>query len=40
MKAVQRYLDWNEKSKGPVVVKMVCGVLVIIAGLYLLWTAS
>jgi len=40
MEAVQRYLDWNEKSKGPVVVKRVCGVLVIIAGLYFLWNAS
>jgi cytochrome c-type biogenesis protein len=39
MDAVQRYLNWNEKSKGPVVVKKVCGVLVIIAGLYLLWNA-
>jgi len=39
MDAVQRYLNWNEKSKGPVIVKRVCGVLVIIAGLYLLWNA-
>jgi len=39
MEAVQRYLDWNEKSRGPWVVKKVCGVLIIIAGLYLLWTS-
>src|SRR5664280_2292372 len=36
---VQRFLNWNEKSKGVTVVKCVCGVLVLIAGLYLLWTA-
>ncbi len=33
---VQRYLDWNEKSKGAVVVKKVCGVLVILGGIYLI----
>jgi cytochrome c-type biogenesis protein len=36
---VQQYLDWNEKSKGPVIVKRVCGVLVILGGFYLLYTA-
>src|SRR5664280_183144 len=36
---VQRFLNWNEQSKGVTVVKCVCGVLVLIAGLYLLWTA-
>ncbi len=36
---VQRYLNWNEKSKGAVVVKRVCGVLVILGGLYLIYTA-
>jgi cytochrome c-type biogenesis protein len=36
---VQRYLNWNEQSKGPVIVKRVCGVLVILGGLYLLYTA-
>ena len=34
---VQRYLDWNENSRGPVVLRRVCGALVILAGLYLLW---
>lgn len=36
---VQRYLDWNERSRGSVVVKRVCGALVVLAGLYLLYTA-
>jgi len=36
---VQRYLNWNEKSHGAVLVKRVCGVLVILGGLYLIYTA-
>lgn len=36
---VQRYLNWNEKSKGAVIVKKVCGVLVILGGLYLIYAA-
>jgi cytochrome c-type biogenesis protein len=36
---VQHYLDWNEKSKGAVVLKKVCGVLVLLGGLYLIYTA-
>jgi cytochrome c-type biogenesis protein len=36
---VQRFLNWNEQSKGVTVVKCVCGLLVLIAGLYLLWSA-
>jgi len=36
---VQRYLNWNEKSKGAVLVKKVCGVLVILGGLYLIYAA-
>ena len=36
---VQRYLNWNEKSKGTLVVKKVCGVLVILGGLYLIYIA-
>ena len=31
---VQHYLDWNEKSRGAVVLKRVCGALVVAAGLY------
>jgi cytochrome c-type biogenesis protein len=36
---VQHYLDWNEKSKGAVILKRVCGVLVLLGGLYLIYTA-
>jgi cytochrome c-type biogenesis protein len=36
---VQRYLKWNEKSKGAVVIKKICGVLVILGGIYLIWIA-
>ncbi len=37
---VQRYLNWNEKSKGAVVVKKICGILVLLAGLYLIYIAK
>jgi cytochrome c-type biogenesis protein len=36
---VQRYLNWSEKSKGTTVVKKVCGILVILGGLYLIYAA-
>lgn len=36
---VQRYLDWNEKSKGALILKRICGTLVALAGLYLLYIA-
>jgi cytochrome c-type biogenesis protein len=36
---VQRYLNWNEKSKGAVILKRICGVLVLLAGLYLIYIA-
>ncbi len=36
---VQRYLNWSEKSKGTGIVKKVCGVLVILGGLYLIYAA-
>ena len=35
---VQKYLNWNERSKGAVVLKKACGVLVILGGVYLVWT--
>jgi len=38
-KLVQRFLNWNEQSKGVTIVKCICGALVLIAGLYLLWSA-
>ncbi|HNX34015.1 MAG TPA: cytochrome c biogenesis protein CcdA [Kiritimatiellia bacterium] len=37
--AVQNYLNWNEKSKGALILKKVCGVLVLLGGLYLIYTA-
>lgn len=36
---VQRYLNWNEKSKGAIVLKKICGVLVLLGGLYLIYIA-
>jgi cytochrome c-type biogenesis protein len=36
---VQRYLNWNEKSRGAVILKRICGVLVLLAGLYLIYRA-
>jgi len=35
---VQQYLNWNEQSKGPLIVKRICGVLVILGGIYLIYT--
>ncbi len=37
--AVQRYMNWNEKSKGAVILKKICGVLVLLGGVYLIYTA-
>jgi cytochrome c-type biogenesis protein len=37
---VQRYLNWNEHSRGVVVVKGGCGVLVILGGVWLIYTAA
>jgi len=34
---VQKFLNWNERSKGAVVVKKVCGVLVVLGGVYMLF---
>jgi cytochrome c-type biogenesis protein len=35
----QRFLNWNEQSKGVTAVKYVCGVLVILGGLLLIYSA-
>ncbi|MDO9555719.1 MAG: cytochrome c biogenesis protein CcdA, partial [Atribacterota bacterium] len=35
---VQKYLNWNESSKGVLVVKKICGVLIILGGMYLIWS--
>lgn len=37
--ALQRYLNWSESSRATAIVKKICGVLVILGGLYLLWKA-
>ena len=37
---VQRYLNWNEKSKGATILKGVCGVLVLLGGVYLIYIAT
>jgi len=37
--AVQRYLNWNERSNGAVILRKVCGGLVLLGGLYLIYTA-
>jgi len=36
---VQRFLNWNEQSKGVAIVKAVCGVLVMLGGLWLIYSA-
>lgn len=36
---VQRYMNWNEKSKGSMILKKICGVLVLLGGLWLIYTA-
>ncbi|MFC2140422.1 cytochrome c biogenesis CcdA family protein [Candidatus Auribacterota bacterium] len=37
---VQNYLNWNEKSKGTLIIKKICGVLVIAGGIYLIVIAQ
>lgn len=36
---VQHYLNWNEKAKGAAILKKVCGGLVLLGGLYLIYQA-
>jgi len=36
---VQRFLNWNEHSKGIAVVKIICGILVLLGGVWLIYTA-
>ncbi len=36
---VQRYLNWNERSRGGAILRGVCGVLVLAGGVYLIYTA-
>ena len=37
---VQKYLHWNEKSKGAVILKRTCGLLVLAGGVYLIYIAK
>ena len=34
---IQNYLNWNESSRGVGVLKKICGALVILGGIYLIW---
>jgi len=36
---VQRYLNWNERSRSAMILKKVCGALVLLGGLYLIYIA-
>lgn len=36
---VQHFLNWNEKSRGLVIVKRICGVLVLAGGIWLIYVA-
>jgi cytochrome c-type biogenesis protein len=37
---VQHYLNWSEKSKGSLILKKTCGLLVLLGGLYLIYTTD
>jgi cytochrome c-type biogenesis protein len=37
---LQHYLQWNERSKGAAILKKICGILIILGGLYLIWQAG
>ncbi|MFH2068176.1 MAG: cytochrome c biogenesis protein CcdA [Candidatus Omnitrophota bacterium] len=36
---IQHYLNWSENSKGAVILKKICGALVILGGIYMIYTA-
>lgn len=36
---VQRFLNWNDQSRGLTVVKVICGLLVLLGGVWLIYTA-
>ena len=36
---VQRFLNWNESSRGTSIVKKICGVLVLLGGIWMIYTA-
>ena len=37
---VQRYMNWTTKSKGAVIVRRICGVLVLLGGVYMIYVAG
>jgi len=37
---VQRYLNWSENSRTILYIRRVCGVLVILGGIYLIYTSA
>lgn len=37
---VQQYLNWNQQSKGAVILKRICGVFVLVGGLYMVYAVS
>jgi len=37
--SVQHYLNWNESSQGATILKKTCGVLVLLGGLWMIYTA-
>jgi cytochrome c-type biogenesis protein len=37
---VQKYLNWNDRSRGAVILKRACGALVLAAGVYLIYSAK
>ena len=37
---VQRYMNWNERSRGAIILKRICGALVLIGGIYLIYIAG
>lgn len=37
--SVQHYLDWNESSRGALILKKICGGLVLLGGLWMLYAA-
>lgn len=38
--AVQRYLNWNERSHGAIILRRACGALVLAGGVYLIYVAT
>jgi cytochrome c-type biogenesis protein len=34
---VQRYMNWSEKSKGTAIIRKICGILVLLGGIYLIY---